>query len=485
MRIRLHFIVVLLLCCANSADALYASDLRLSEVESDLTAPVQGRPSAEFSVRWNNSWRHDRNYDAAWIFLKADPGSGWGWQHVRLAHEGHRVLADSQASGPAPELLLAPDRMGLFVQPSAAHRGEFRCRLSLALDPSSFERFPQGHKIELAALGVEMVYIPEGPFTLGDPGEEALQYGSFYKSGPGGNPNGLVRIESEAAIEVGPQAGMLHYRNHTRPRYEGDQGGPVPAAFPKGYRAFYIMKYELSQGEYARFLNLVTDRATFRRAPQAGRSYYQLRGTITLQNGRYVAVSPDRPGSFVSWDDGCAFADWAGLRPMTELEFVKAARGPAVPRSRGFPWGTSSADSLLRVVGPDSELARSGAADESRLSDDNRALLGASHYWVMDLAGSVWERVVSIGHPNGRAFRGSHGDGALTELGEADVEDWPRGDDYGGGFGYRGGGFYEHGQPAGAFNPYSPVGYRRYGGWGAGPRYHAYGFRGVRTAPSP
>lgn len=100
----------------------------------------------------------------------------------------------------------------------------------------------------------------------------------------------------------------------------------------------------------------------------------------------------------------------------------------------------------------------------------------------MDLAGSVWEKVVSLGHPAGRAFRGTHGDGVLKSYGLATNEDWPSGDHDGGGYGYRGGGYYERGRPDGQLNPFSPVSWRPYGAWGGAPRSIAYGFRAVRTA---
>jgi len=188
---------------------------------------------------------------------------------------------------------------------------------------------------------------------------------------------------------------------------------------------------------------------------------------------------PARPGGF---------ADWAGLRPMTELEFTKAARGPADPVASDYPWGTSSKAGLLRRVGPDDDLVQAGAADESRLTDSTREALGASYYWVMDLAGSVWERAVTIGHPRGRAFRGTHGDGMLRDYGLATNDDWPLGDHEAGGYGYRGGGHYERERErarsttARELNPHSPVEWRNYGSWGGGPRGVAYGFRAVRTA---
>jgi hypothetical protein len=81
-----------------------------------------------------------------------------------------------------------------------------------------------------------------------------------------------------------------------------------------------------------------------------------------------------------------------------------------------------------RRAGASEDLVTAGEAAESRLTDQTRDVIGASFYWVMDLAGSVWERVVTFGHPRGRAFRGTHGDGRITQYGQATNEVWPLGD---------------------------------------------------------
>ena len=96
-----------------------------------------------------------------------------------------------------------------------------------------------------------------------------------------------------------------------------------------------------------------------------------------------------------------------------------------------------------RVMGPNDDLVTTGDADESLLTDSTRDVTGASYYWVMDLAGSVWERVITFGHPRGRTFQGTHGDGTLSGYGDATNTDWPSGDQEAGGYGYRGGGYYE------------------------------------------
>jgi hypothetical protein len=44
---------------------------------------------------------------------------------------------------------------------------------------------------------------------------------------------------------------------------------------------------------------------------------------------------------------------------------------------------------------------------------------------ALELSGNVWERVVTVANSDGRAFAGTHGDGALDSNGRADVSNWP------------------------------------------------------------
>jgi hypothetical protein len=123
--------------------------------------------------------------------------------------------------------------------------------------------------------------------------------------------------------------------------------------------------------------------------------------------------------------------------------------------------------------------------DEGDLSDETRVAFGASYYWVMDLSGSMWEKVITVGDSTGRVFTGTHGDGEITGYGAANVDGWPEGISESTGYGYRGGGYYGGNATLTGFVPYSPIAFRRYGAWSAGPRNAAYGFRAARTAPDP
>jgi formylglycine-generating enzyme required for sulfatase activity len=465
---------------AAATPVFAASDLAV-ETRPAVGRSADGAPQVIARITWRNAWRNARNHDAVWLFVKLRSGAGAPWRHARIA----RVTT---ANGmPALACHATADRIGAFCAAAATHRGDAGADLTIDIDPAGLGALANSRGIEAQVHGIEMVYVAAGPFSIGDKDSTTASRAAYYRSDANGNHAGVLRIESEAAITVAPAAGALYYRTST-PQYQGDRLGPIPAGFPKGTRAFYAMKYEITQGEYASFLNAIGYEAASFRANIASPRYAEDRGTIRIVDGRYVAASPSRPANMLSWDDGTAFADWAGLRPMTEFEFTKAARGPMDPVANDYPWGTDSKARLLRRLRADGDLERGGDAAESRLTDETREVLGASYWWVMDLAGSVWEKVVSAGHPTGRAFRGTHGDGALRLYGLASNADWPSGDHEAGGYGYRGGGHYEWSREATRdpnardLNPHSPVSWRPYGAWGGAPRSVAYGFRAVRTA---
>ncbi|MGZ8557123.1 MAG: SUMF1/EgtB/PvdO family nonheme iron enzyme [Chitinophagaceae bacterium] len=466
-------------CLSNSA-----SDLKIEGIEwSRDVASLQYK--VKFTISWNNSWRNDKNYDAAWVFLKytAPDYRQASYRHAKLMNGGHQLLMNHIAGSPNPVIEVPEDRVGLFIYPSAKHRGTICWTIELALDTATLREtnFNPGDRL-IDVFAIEMIQIPQAAFTLGEADTAAAwkNYSLFISDG-NGRPGGLWKVNSEKQnIPVGKENGNLYY-NSQQSVYQGDQKGIIPAEFPKGFQAFYIMKYETTQGQYAAFLNCISNAASASRANFGGKDYYTYRGTIRFEKEKYIAGSPDRPCNYFSWDDACAYADWAGLRPMTELEFEKACRGPQVPIANEFPWNTHSKNKLQRVVSKDDELVWLNGLQESDLTDNNREQLGASYYWVMDLAGSLWERCITIGDSVGRSFKGTHGDGMLAPYGFASNADWPKGNTETAGFGFKGGGYYEHNMQYGGFNPHSPIANRNFGAWPGGARSVAYGSRFVRT----
>lgn len=457
-----------------------ATDVAVTYVES--VRGLKNDPYAiNFTITWKNSWHNDRNRDASWVFFKLDQGNGS--RHQFLKEGTAKMLWKGSEAMPDAKIDVAEDGSGLFVYPGSKYRGDITYHITVQRDTAKTDYRRRFERIE--AIAIEMVYIPEGGFTLGDPLEEARRYGAFYQSDEEGNFDGLYKINSaDQEIPVGPNKGNLYYQSREK-IYQGDQQGPIPASFPKGYSSFYIMKYEVTQGLYARFLNLIGKTAATVRVNFGSPDYKEHGGTIKLKKGKYEAGAPNRRNVYFHWDDMMAFTDWAALRPYTEFEFTKACRGPLKPKLKEYPWNTSSLDQMANRIDPvTQEQVILNGMTEADLTEENREVFGASYYWVMNLAGSMWEKVITVGDETGRSFTGVHGDGSISYYGYADVSDWPEGFREVEGYGYRGGGYYGVKGDITDFNPYSPIAFRTYGAWSGGPRNAAYGYRAARTAPA-
>jgi formylglycine-generating enzyme required for sulfatase activity len=272
------------------------------------------------------------------------------------------------------------------------------------------------------------------------------------------------------------------------------------------------MKYEITQGQYADFLNVLTrdQQATRCQASTTLGGYMysvwtlavQRRNTVQLTTDPgspaprgYTTVTRDRACNWVSWADGCAFTDWAGLRPMTELEFEKACRGPLDPVAGEYAWGNTniSATPAILYDGSGMETAINGNCNYDKCYPDGpyrvgfymkkgstRQEAGASYWGIMELSGNLLERPVTVGNATGRLFTGLHGDGMLTSGGEADFTalKWP--DATANGAGCRGGGCE---LPSAC----ARVSDRSNAAYAVGTsRSHAdyFGWRAVRSAPS-
>lgn len=196
--------------------------------------------------------------------------------------------------------------------------------------------------------------------------------------------------------------------------------------------------------------------------------------------------------------DGAAYADWAGLRPMTELEFEKACRGTgAQPTDYEYAWGNKTITAAATISGTENgteTITTSGANccynDQTFTGGDGgtgplccgifatgsstRQQSGASYYGIMEMSGNLWERPVTLGNATGRAFTGTNGNGVIDASGDADVSNWPNTTAVGAGF--RGGDW-------GNAESIVRVSDRYYAAHAYSGRDSAYGFRCVRSAP--
>ncbi|AUX41123.1 uncharacterized protein SOCE26_025280 [Sorangium cellulosum] len=465
------------------------------------------------------------------------------WEHAR-------VQPASTPSGKDVVVQGTPESTGVFVYRSATNTTEGGAMLPVVFRDVSVVcalpdvRLGDVRGVELWPFGLEMVYVPEGPFHLGDPeGAQSRVANCFYDSMRVSGRDATYYVDSEGPIQVGqPTAAraratkLLWYDNDDMAGGVGDQKGPVPAPFPKGYRAFYLMKRQITQGQYADFVNTLwkhtpTSYAQMLRHPYGAQGSY--RGTLQVSDSTFfirVATRPARACNFLSWADGTAFAAWAALRPMSELEYEKACRGAAAPIAQEFAWGSTELINGLAIVGDEggryamignaslgngtsplvggdgglgpveddvfaAEAPFSGAAYSSvaslrtasarpltRRSILDRVSTGRSYYGIPALTGNLWELCVTVGNKEGRSFTGDHGDGSVTAYGQAPTRDvggslsWPGPASWA--FAWRGGSWFTS-----VGRGY--VAARPFGSGAPGYFYRSFdsGFRAARTAP--
>jgi hypothetical protein len=145
--------------------------------------------------------------------------------------------------------------------------------------------------------------------------------------------------------------------------------------------------------------------------------------------------------NYLSSSDVLGYLDWAGLRPMTELEYEKSCRGtnPAVAGEYAWESTAISGATGLTNSGANNEVASNAGSNvnyNNLLTGPMRSgtfaqaattqvQAGAGYYGAMELSGNVWEDMVLIGNNAGRSFTGLNGNGALNVTGDADVNFWP------------------------------------------------------------
>ena len=368
--------------------------------------------------------------------------------------------------------------------------------------PSTYDNLAATAIVQVMAI--EMVYVPTGSFYIGD-GSPSPE-GNFQLVSSVNTP---VQITTSTTAAVNGSSTSNSYDDTYMLAGAGSPGngagititGPTGIAcsggaacigasftsntsFPTGYNAFYMMKYDISQVQYRDFLNTLT------RNQQNNRVADSLSGLTSLPTYVYVSsqdaspaysVSSYRNGlvvtaissstasvtfgcqlsgavngssdgewvamNYLSWMDGAAYAAWAGLRPYTELEYEKAARGPSSADtgvSGEYAWGNATITQATSISnsGLNSEVAGQtgiglcaygGAAGVqgpmrcgfAATSGTSRTGAGASYWGILDLSGNLWKRPVTVGNSTGRAFIGTNGTGLLASDGNATNSDWP------------------------------------------------------------
>jgi formylglycine-generating enzyme required for sulfatase activity len=453
---------------------LFANNVAVSSVSTPDAQHVQ------FTLTWDNSWYSSAtSYDAVWIFIKAQNCSGTTtWDHVSLS----TLAGDHTATGGFYVEPAVSDGLGVFVRRNSNGFGSASTTVTVKLAAAY-------GTMNWQVNAVEMVWIPTGTFQVGDGSTvNTAGTGSSYNFGTSNltMPYTINTENSIAASAFQNDKGLVWCGSGS------NVDGAVPRnlllsnSFPKGYNGFYCMKYEISQSQYAAFLNDLSlvqqgNRTTVPPASAIG-TYAMTGGVVAVNRNSVVVKTPatatspavydcdlDHNGTygdggdiacnFLSFSDLAAYLDWAALRPMTELEYEKICRGTNSPNIREYPW-----ENTTMTIANSSALTNPGASNEvstttgtglcaygsapgtgplrcgfAATAVTGQAAAGATCYGVMDMAGNVWEQCMQVGWTylvngscyttftfpvGGVIYTGVVGDGTLDVNGNADASNW-------------------------------------------------------------
>lgn len=410
----------------------------------------------EFPLAWDNAWHAQDNWDAAYVFIKyRRANSGEPWYHAYLQEEGHTGLggvdcASAKTGNNVVGTFVRLNKVGSSGNVNATVRIKWDVRKGSRgyrdyypyYDALTPEMYLSG-QVEIAVFGIEMVYVPSGDYDLGD-NFSRHTFATAYRD----DLPARVRIVSENAVT------FKDYDDATKADIS------VPAAFPKGHHMFYTMKYELSQKQYVAFLNNLTYSQQKARIGNnldnmtVGDYAFGAINEPSSRNGivlvQKVGGSPvvfghdlDHDGifnqntdgenvacNFVTPSDMLAYCDWAGLRPMTEMEYEKACRQILEKSVSGaFAWGMSGNIGIL------SGLTNAGTALEApdmnsnvnaenglngparcglfaRPGNTSQSKAGGTFWGIMDMSGNLAELCYNV--HSGSSFSGNSGDGNLS-----------------------------------------------------------------------
>ncbi len=435
--------------CTLLFSFVYANNVEVENISITGQNNATNTKFIELDVSWENSWRTSAapsNWDAVWLFAKYRLTSGTLWEHATMSS-----INGDHTPPAGGEISAVSDGKGVFLYRAVDGFGNNDFNNLQMLWDYAADGLADNDSVEICVFAVEMVYVPQGSFTLGD-GNGTTHSTNAFEIGTTNNyatissaiVNSVQTTNTDAVPLTSPGIGIdgdggLDLNN------DGDVSDPGDNPdFPTGYNSFYSMKYEISQGQYVDFLNKLTiGQGAIRMTALTGS-----RHNMTGAGNNWTSITPNRACGRLNWMDLAAYADWSGLRPMTELEFEKSCRGTIVSTLNEYAWGATSIYGAAYTLSMDGTGAESitnmgtvtGNANynvtdplgpvrcgifASSSANNTREETGGSYYGIMELSGNISEMVVSLGDANGLAYDGNHGDGELSLAGNANQLLWP------------------------------------------------------------
>ena len=462
MRSLLFFCLFLL-----SSRLVYGNNLAISNVSLETRDSTQNTVIVEFDISWDSSWRNVTNYDAIWLVLKVSISAAT-LVHGYLDDDGVNPSGTSPGSDSNLEIEVPADNrtdatgyLGALIYRRATGSGTVTSKdVKLKLD-YGLTGAADTDTMTVRVIGVEMVYVPQIEFYAGDNNTS----NSVFRTGSGAPGTGPWYIDSDSTIRTANGAsGTFYYQSGSNAgEFATAAQFTIPLNFPIGYNDFYCMKYEVTEGQWVEFFNNIASAAQTNRdiTAASGKNSDSVvkRNTVAWTTGTATTTRDDRAVSYLSYMDLAAYLDWMALRPMSELEHEKVARGETASVAGEYAWGTagitagvtfsgSPEDGKITITTADAQINYNittfsrgddflGAAYAQgpvragifATASSTRTGSGAGYYGAMELSGNLSEFAVTVGNTTGITFFPVNGDGVIntttTYEGHARQLGWP------------------------------------------------------------
>lgn len=217
----------------------------------------------------------------------------------------------------------------------------------------------------------------------------------------------LVAAACRAPDRAAPPEGMVYVPGGTTEI--GSEDGPPDEQpiFRVHVAPFFMDRHPVTVAQFEAFVDATGFRTQAERFGEAG--------VLETRTGEWHLVpgaswghplgpdappaSPDHPVTQVSWNDAVAYANWAGKRLPTEIEWEHAARG-ARNRRRRYAWG----DRLTQDGRPRANTSEITAAGRRPDADgyvhtSPVGAFGETELGLTDMGGNVWEWTVDWYRP--------------------------------------------------------------------------------------
>lgn len=441
--------------------SVWANNIQVSNialVNQNTTAGLNNAANhtfVQFDMTWDNSWRNSAgpsNWDAAWVFVKFQVFGSPSWEHATLSTtDAHHTITNN--NGVTMNIDAAANGRGVMVHRTANGNGNLNLQgVRLRWNYRSGNVVHDTANVTVRVFAIEMVFIPEGEFFIGD--------GTLTTPLPSSNAFRINNVGNNRPYKVVNESALTLLLNNVTggganqlfdPLVSTASGSwQIPASFPKGFAALYVAKYELTVRQYVDFFNTLRTDITTAKNNRNIAGGQPTRSTFTwnsspLTDATTGSTSGDRAQGGFSVEDVFTYADWAGLRIMTDLEYEKVCRGtdrtgasPGIavyPVNGEFAWGENANNVNISTPtsgdGTASESISTSATNNVNGSFGNgpvrvgifaaknpsanqRRLTGSAYYGVMEMTGNLEEYVYYT--TNNNTFIPSNCTGNTTDI---------------------------------------------------------------------